>query len=84
MIKIKAKGQIIALLYTGELIAFDNRDEYLKWTDVKSNLKQVNSLYADGKVLYESIQRGKGLMAHMQTFDYQDLEDIGIDTTLID
>ena len=84
MIKIEATGQIIALLRNGGVIAFENREEYSEWIKIDSNFKQVNSLYGDGKIFYESIQRGKKLMAHLQTIDSYVLEEAGIDTRLID
>lgn len=82
MIKIKAEGQIIALMKNNEVIAFESREEYDEWVKTMET-KKINSLYADGKVFFESIQNGKELMAHMQTFDTHDLEDWGVNTDLI-
>ena len=83
MIKIEATGQIIAMLRNGEFIAFEDRAEYDEWMGDELNSKQVNSLYGDGKILYESIQEGKNLMAHLQELDQDVLEEAGIDIDLI-
>lgn len=83
MIKIKAEGMIVALLHSGEILAFENREEYLVWVK-KTPTKKISSLYGNGKIFYDSIQEGKTLMAHMQTFDRDILEEAGIDIDLID
>lgn len=86
MIRIKAKGQIIAVMRNGELIAFENRKEYDEWIKTDES-NRARYLEADATILLDHLSdadKYQELVEHLNELDSYDLQELGFDTKLIE
>ena len=86
MIRIKAKGQIIAVMRNGELIAFETREEYVAWIKTDES-NRARYLEADATILLDHLSdadKYQELVDHLNELDSYDLQELGFDTKLIE